>query len=182
MDAAGWVSVRDVLRVARITREELEAIVRENDKQRLQLEEDRVRACQGHSTEHTPVTADALEASWAEHTSDAPLWHGTAASVLPAIAREGLLPIARTHVHLAAALDSVVGKRSAVDVMLKVDPAIVRAHGLRIYAAPNGVILARAVPRAAIVDLAPMTRRARAREHELRAIFGWAASRSGSTA
>lgn len=173
MDAAGWVEVSDVLRAMEITREQLDEVVRHNDKRRLQLEGDRIRACQGHSTENMPVTPEALEASWSEHLGDAPLWHGTSDGALPEIAKSGLLPIRRTHVHLAAELDSVVGKRAAVDVMLKVGPSLVRARGHRIYEAQNGVLLVRRVPREALVDLTPMTRRSRRKEHELRALFGW---------
>lgn len=171
MDAAGWVAVTDVLRALGMTRTQLDEIVRTNDKRRLELEGERVRACQGHSTEGTPVTVEALEATWTVHEGDGPLWHGTSASALPAIAREGLLPLRRTHVHLASALDSVVGKRAAVDVMLEIDPARVRAEGQRIFVAPNGVVLVRRVPRVAIVGLRAMTRRSRAREQALRTLL-----------
>lgn len=171
MDAAGWVAVAEVLRAGRMSRAELEAIVRENDKRRLQLEGERIRACQGHSTAGTPVTAEALEASWAVHEGGAPLWHGTSVAALTGIAREGILPVARTHVHLAAELASKVGKRANVDVMLRVEPARVNEAGLRVFVAPNGVLLVRRIPREAIVDLEPMTRRARNEEHRLRAIF-----------
>ena len=44
MDAAGWVPVAQVLAAPRISRAELEAAVRTNDKGRLQLAGDRVRA------------------------------------------------------------------------------------------------------------------------------------------
>lgn len=173
MDAAGWVNVAEVLRATSMTRAELEEIVRLNDKGRLELRDERVRACQGHSTENMPVTRDALEATWTERLDDDPIWHGTATDALPSIAERGLLPIRRTHVHLAAALESRVGKRAAVDVMLKVDSRLVRASGQRIFDAPNGVVLVRHVVREAIVDLTPMTRRSRGRERELRAIFGF---------
>ncbi len=173
MDPAGWVAIDEVLRVVRLTRDDLAEVVRTNDKRRLQISDGRVRACQGHSTENMPVTLDALEASWVEHVGHEPLWHGTAMRALPGIAERGLLPVRRTHVHLAAALDSRVGKRAAVDVMLKVDPDLVRAVGQRIFDAPNGVVLVRHVPPEAVVDLTPMTRRSRAREPELRRAFGW---------
>ena len=66
-------------------------------------------------------------------------------------------------------LESRVGKRANVDVALEVDPRRVRADGVGIFRAPNGVILARRIPRRAIVDVVPMTRRAEARITELRA-------------
>lgn len=171
MDAAGWVAVADVLRALGLSRADLELAVRENDKRRLELAGDRVRACQGHSTAGTPVTAEALEASWTERLSAAPVWHGTASAALAGIAERGILPIARTHVHLAEALTSKVGKRANVDVMLKIDALRLREAGISVFAAPNGVLLARQVPRAAIVDLTPMTRRARGEEATLRALL-----------
>ena len=174
MDAAGWVSVPEVLRALSITRAQLEHAVATNRKRRLQLDGERVRACQGHSADGTPVTLEALEASWVTLTGDALVWHGTSRGALESIAAAGLVPAQRTHVHLAEALESVIGKRAAVDVMLGVDPSRVRAAGVGLFTAPNGVILARRVPREAIVRLEPMTRRARAAAEALRAIFGFA--------
>ncbi|HZX01939.1 RNA 2'-phosphotransferase [Kribbella sp.] len=66
MSADGWAAIADVLRVLGLTRERLDVAVRENDKQRLQVDGDRIRACQGHSLHGMPVTREALENSW-EH-------------------------------------------------------------------------------------------------------------------
>jgi putative RNA 2'-phosphotransferase len=172
MDAAGWVAVDDVLRALAIDRDELERTVRENTKSRLELDGARIRASQGHSIEGMPVTREALEASWEPWTSDASIWHGTATDPLPLIARDGLLPVSRTHVHLAEATDSKVGKRGGVAVLLEVSPPRMRARGLEIFRSPNGVLLARAVPPGCIVGLEAVTRAARAAERELRALFG----------
>jgi putative RNA 2'-phosphotransferase len=172
MDAAGWVDVEEVLRASRLTRADLEAVVATNTKSRLELRGDRVRACQGHSLAGVPVTLEALEASWAPHVGDAVVWHGTSMSALEGIAREGILPIQRTHVHLAEALDSRAGKRAGVDVMLAVSPQRLRAAGLGLFRSPNGVLLARHVPTACVVGLRPMTERARRRRAELAAVLG----------
>jgi putative RNA 2'-phosphotransferase len=64
-------------------------------------------------------------------------------------------------VHLAEAIDSTVGKRAAVDVMLEVSPTRLREHQIGLYRSPNGVILARHVPAGAIVRGVPVTQRAR---------------------
>lgn len=174
MDAAGWAPVADVLARLRMSRAQLEHAVQTNRKRRLQLDGDRVRACQGHSAAGVPVTREALEATWRAHEGDAPIWHGTSRAALESIAASGLAPGRRTHVHLAAELESVVGKRAAVDVMLAVDPGRVRAAGVTVFVAPNGVILARRVPRDAIVGLEPMTKRSRRDVDALRAIFSFA--------
>ena len=153
MDAAGWAPIPEVLRHTRMTRATLEVIVAENNKQRLQVDGDRIRAVQGHSTEGTPVTAEALEASWERLDLTEPVFHGTHRSAAEAIRSEGILPMARTHVHLARTADAKVGKRHNVSVLVVVDPVRLAACGFPLFASPNGVLLARQVPAASIVGL-----------------------------
>src|SRR5512143_946378 len=120
MDAAGWADVAEVRRILGLSRAALAEAVRENDKARLELRGSRIRACQGHSRAGMPVTLEALEASWERYDGDGAIWHGTRVAAIPGIAREGILPGERTHVHMTDALDSAVGKRAAVDVMIEV--------------------------------------------------------------
>ena len=82
-----------------------------------------------------------------------------------------LRPAARTHVHLADALDSAVGKRANVDVMLEVSPARLRAQSLRVFRSQNGVVLVRRVPIDSIVGLLTIAPRAKREEAALRALF-----------
>lgn len=171
MDGAGWVAVSDVLDELHISLATLEESVRSNSKRRLEHDGDRVRACQGHSTAGTPVTAEALEASWRPYAGDASIWHGTSLDVVAKIAAEGIWPQARTHVHLAPALESTVGKRAAVHVMLEVSAARLREAGIGVFEASNGVVLVRSVPPACIVGVRAITRRARAQAPELAALF-----------
>jgi putative RNA 2'-phosphotransferase len=172
MDAAGWAEVDDVRRVLSMGRAALEAAVYDNTKNRLELRGTRIRACQGHSLAGMPVTREALEASWQIHEGDASVFHGTRLSALPGIAGAGILPGERTHVHLADATDSTVGKRASVDVMIEVSPARLRAQGVALHRSPNGVVLVRHVPAACVVGLVAVIERARRREGELRALFG----------
>lgn len=174
MDAAGWARVDDVLRLLRIDRERLEHAVQENNKSRLQLDGARIRACQGHSRAGVPVTLEALEASWEVHPDTGSLWHGTDPDVVPLIAREGIRPIERTHVHLADATDSRVGKRAGVGVLLEVSIVRLREAGLEVFRSPNGVVLVRHVPPTCITGITALTARARAREGELRGYFSGA--------
>ncbi len=169
MDAAGWVMVADVLETLNIRESDLDEIIRTNRKQRIQREGERVRACQGHSN-GVPVTQDALEASWSLYEGSL-AWHGTNVDVVENIAKQGVLAQSRTHVHLAAALDSVVGKRSNVHVMLGVSVEALRGQGIEVFEAPNGVVLVRYVPANCIVQVRAQTKRARAREAEFRALF-----------
>jgi putative RNA 2'-phosphotransferase len=179
MDAAGWAEIDDVRRILHMGRQALEAAVEHNNKNRLEVRGTRIRACQGHSLRGMPVTCEALEATWDEVLEDAPVFHGTRVAALEGIAREGILPGERTHVHLAEAVDSTVGKRSAVDVMIEVSPPRLRAQGIGLHRSPNGVLLARRVPVSAIVGLLPMIDRARRREQELRALFDRAGAAMG---
>jgi putative RNA 2'-phosphotransferase len=178
MDAAGWAEVEDVRRVLHIGRDALETAVRDNTKARLERRGTRIRACQGHSLRGMPVTCEALEATWSVLEGDAHVFHGTRIAALEGIVREGILPGDRTHVHLAETTDSTVGKRAAVDVMLAVAPRKLREHGIGLHQSPNGVILARHVPPACIVELVPVVDRARRQELRLRSLFGWAAAES----
>lgn len=172
MDAAGWVPVAQVLRRLRITREVLDRVVEENNKGRLEIEGERVRACQGHSRSGLPITQEALEASWREYSGPGPLWHGTSVAAARSIAREGISAVERTHVHLAEALDSKVGKRAGVDVMIEVSVEGLRAAGRGVFVSPNGVVLVREVPPSCLVGLVGCTRRGQAEEAGLRGLFG----------
>lgn len=157
MDAAGWIDVDAALDALDLTRAELDEAVATDAKARLQLVGHRVRAVQGHSCDGTPVTAHALEASWRPVDPSASLWHGTSVAAVAGIARTGIEPGRRTHVHLAAAADSHVGKRVAVALLLEVSPT-----GLAVFEAPNGVLLTRHVPTASIVGVRGTTRAGRA--------------------
>jgi putative RNA 2'-phosphotransferase len=148
MDAAGWVEVTAVLDALGLTRAELDEVVATNDKGRLQLEGHRVRAGQGHSREGMPVTLDALEASWRPLEPTGPLWHGTSVAAVAGIARTGIEPGRRTHVHLAPTPDSHIGKRASVALLLEISPT-----GLTLFQAPNGVLLTRHVPTRSILSV-----------------------------
>ncbi|KYF84844.1 RNA 2'-phosphotransferase [Sorangium cellulosum] len=171
MDDAGWVAVDDVLRALGLPRSRLDEVVENNTKNRLELRGDRVRASQGHSREGMPVTLAGLEASWEEVHGDAPIWHGTSVDAVRGIAREGIRPAARTHVHCTDALDSAVGKRANVDVMLEISPARLRARGIGVFRSQNGVILAREVPVGCLVGLVPIVARAKREAEALRGLL-----------
>lgn len=173
MDSAGFADVDAVLAQTGLTRAELDVVVAENNKSRFEIRGQRMRAVQGHSLEGTPVTLDGLEQSWDVVVDDAPLFHGTAAQSARFILmdEQGIHSASRSHVHLAPASDAVVGKRAGVDVLLVIDPVKLRAAGYPIFRAPNGVLLARGVPRVAVVDVVVQNKPGRATEAELRALL-----------
>lgn len=164
MDAAGWAPIEQVLARTSLSRAELDAVVSDNNKQRYELRGDQIRAAQGHSIEGTPVTHEALEASWRRYEGQGPIWHGTHMSAVASIAQQGIVAGARTHVHLAAAPDSTVGKRAQVDVLLEVSPSKLREAGWEVFKSPNGVLLARVVPSFCIVGLRALSAAARSQQ------------------
>lgn len=173
MDPAGWAPIADVLELLRIDRAVLDRLVAENDKRRLQIADGRVRACQGHSKENMPVTQEGLEASWDAYQGGQRVWHGTGLEALEAIGRNGLQPVSRTHVHLAEAVESTVGKRSKVQVMLAVSVALMTRAALPLWRAPNGVILTRWVPPDCIEGALAMSRKAKAKARHGLGPFLW---------
>ncbi|VTS05583.1 RNA 2'-phosphotransferase [Tuwongella immobilis] len=147
LDANGWADVDELLTRAnqhgkRISRELLEAIVRDNDKQRFAFNDDRtrIRANQGHSVsvdlELTPKTPPEL------------LYHGTATRFVASIRAQGLLPRSRQQVHLSAdeATAIAVGKRHGKPAVLIVAAAEMHAAGHAFFQADNGVWLTDTVP------------------------------------
>ncbi|MEV6634307.1 RNA 2'-phosphotransferase [Actinoplanes sp. NPDC051470] len=143
LDRNGWVPVDTLTAALGITRSELEAVVDGNDKSRFVIEDDRIRASQGHSR-RVNVDLDLIPA-------DPPpvLYHGTPSANLEPIMREGLRPRSRTHVHLSPDTSTAtrVGSRRSPDVaILRVDTAAMTEAGRIFYRSANGVWLTDAVP------------------------------------
>jgi putative RNA 2'-phosphotransferase len=147
LDGSGWADVEELLQRAAehgrpLTRELLEQIVAENDKQRFILSDDgqRIRGNQGHSVKIdlalTPVEPPAT------------LYHGTATRFIDSIRATGLHSGSRQHVHLSA--DEVtatkVGQRHGKPVILLIHAAAMHAAGHAFYLSANGVWLTDRVP------------------------------------
>jgi putative RNA 2'-phosphotransferase len=147
LEPGGWVAIDGVLAGAatagfRVTREELEEVVRTCDKQRFAIDETgtKIRANQGHSVE-VDLRLEPTE-------PPAELFHGTADRNVAAILRDGLRKMARHHVHLSPDPDTAtrVGQRHGRPVILVVDTAAMRAAGHLFYRSANGVWLVDEVP------------------------------------
>jgi putative RNA 2'-phosphotransferase len=147
LDAEGWVGVEELLAGAArhgwsFTREELEDVVRTNDKQRFSFSPDaqRIRANQGHSL---PV-----ELGLSAETPPEVLYHGTVERFLSSIMEKGLDKGSRQHVHLSidVATATRVGGRRGEPVILKIAAASMHAVGFRFFCSANGVWLTERVP------------------------------------
>jgi putative RNA 2'-phosphotransferase len=151
MDAAGWSAIADVLPLVQMRESELDEAIAFNTKGRLQRRGAYVRACQGHSLAGSPVTLEALEASWLVDDEPGDLWHGTTREAATSIYTTGIHSGQRTHVHLARSHDAKVGKRSNVEVLLRVSRERLCDAGLTVWQAPNDVLLVRFVPAQCLV-------------------------------
>lgn len=147
LDANGWVAVDELLaRLAAhgqpLTREQLDSLVGDNDKQRFAFDESgtRIRASQGHSVE-VDLALPAVEPPEV-------LYHGTATRFLDSIRAGGLKPGTRQSVHLSHGPETArkVGARHGTPVVLAVRAAAMHRAGHAFAISVNGVWLVAAVP------------------------------------
>ena len=116
-------------------------------KKRFEMRDGRIRALYGHSINRKIAK---------EATLPPPrLYHGTAPKTAAIIRREGLRPVHRQYVHLSADAETAyqVGRRKAPNpVILGVDAAAARAHGVKLYHGNDTIWLADHVPPAFIYE------------------------------
>lgn len=150
LEPGGWVTIENLLSASAthsnlpvpLTRDRLQTIVTNNDKQRFSInpDGDRIRANQGHSV---PVDL--------QLTPQIPpdiLYHGTAEPALAAIQSSGLRKMARHQVHLSADSDTAkaVGSRHGRPIVLEVAAATMHQDGFSFFCSDNGVWLVDHVP------------------------------------
>ncbi len=148
LDSDGWTDIDELITKANrhghnVDRQTLLDVVETNDKKRFTLSDDgyRIRAAQGHSTEHVQV-------QHIEKEPPAVLYHGTASRFMASIDIQGLIPGSRHHVHLTENPETAmaVGKRYGQPVLLSIDTHAMRKAGMRFFQADNGIWLVDAVP------------------------------------
>lgn len=125
-----------------ITREQLERIVKECEKQRFQISGNSIRAVQGHSTEQVDI-------SFSPNVPPDKLFHGTSSRFIKSIASSGLQAKSRQYVHLSSDIITAesVGKRHGGEVaILVIDSWKMHCDGFEFYLAENNVWLTRKVP------------------------------------
>lgn len=147
LDESGWVGI-DVLLSAMaehgrpLTREALQLVVDNNDKQRFSISEDgtRIRANQGHSVE--------VDLGYEPSPPPEILYHGTPRQFVEPIRRDGLHKMRRHHVHLHEdiATATAVGSRRGKSVLLKIRAQEMHAAGHVFYVTENHVWLTDHVP------------------------------------
>lgn len=147
LDAGGWAQVDELLAAMNragfpIDRPLLDRVVAENDKRRFSFSADgtKIRANQGHSI---PVDLGLTPREPPEL-----LYHGTTASNLDSIRREGLKKGRRHAVHLSPDVETArkVGKRHGSPVVLVIQTRRMHTDGHIFTCSDNGVWLVDAVP------------------------------------
>lgn len=143
----GWVDVEALLAACErnrfpITRAELNEVVTRNDKRRFSFDDagTRLRANQGHSVD--------VDLQLEPSIPPAILYHGTGQQNVAAIRKQGLLRMARHHVHLSldVATARKVGARHGSPMIFAVDTVAMCRDGFTFYCSSNGVWLVDHVP------------------------------------
>lgn len=143
----GWIEVETLIQAFNdsgkpLTLELLQEVVAENDKQRFEFSDDRlrIRARQGHSVD--------IDLGYEAATPPAWLFHGTATRNLESIFATGLNKGNRHHVHLSTNKQTMlqVGQRHGKPVVLAVDAAKMLSDGYQFFVTGNQVWLTEEVP------------------------------------
>ncbi len=134
LDEEGYADLNEILHILNglpnfrwATRADVEAVVEAPGRRRFELDGERIRALYGHT---------AFRPEYEAVEPPAVLYHGTAPESLEPLRREGLQPMARQFVHLAATVETArsIGLRHAPEpVILEIDASRAHAAGLDFY-------------------------------------------------
>jgi len=143
VDVNGWANIDEIIEKSKkikLTREVIDKVVAQNDKQRFIIKSNKIRASQGHSIE--------VDLEFKAVTPPDILYHGTATHFLESIMKTGLSKQKRQHVHLSKNIEiaSSVGERHGKVVILKIDSKRMFDEGYEFYLSENRVWLTDAVP------------------------------------
>jgi putative RNA 2'-phosphotransferase len=146
LDAQGWAEIDELVERAgaqgmRLTRDLILRVAATSDKQRFACDgAGRIRANHGHTV--------AIDLGIEPSEPPEILFHGTAASSVPAIKAEGLVPGVRQYVHLSvdAATATSVGRRRGRPVVLQVAAGRMWSAGHKFVRSASAVWLTSVVP------------------------------------
>lgn len=145
LDQNGWVDI-NILRKAFVYRgwkvsvEQIEQIVANDNKQRYSILNGKIRANQGHS-----VNIDLqLPAIVPPDT----LYHGTVKASLDQIFKTGIRPMSRQFAHLSGDVGTAttVGSRRGDPIILKIDAKRCHEDGFEFFCSENKVWLSKHIP------------------------------------
>ena len=143
IDNNGWADIDELIEKTvdfTLTRDTIETIVKESPKQRFIINQNKIKANQGHS----------INIDLGLNTSTPPeyLYHGTATRFLKSILQGGLISKERQYVHLSSDIKVAkkVGQRHGKPVILRVNALLMSKHGYSFFISDNGVWLTTSVP------------------------------------
>lgn len=118
-----------------ISKEELLYVVENNEKKRFKIEDEKIRASQGHSID--------IDLDLKEKIPPTILYHGTSKRFINSIKKDGLKKMSRNHVHLSDNFDTAlsVGKRHGEPEVLLINAEKMHNDGYKFYLSDNNVWL-----------------------------------------
>ena len=145
-DASGYVSVEQLnscsfIRYLRLSRNDLDWIIENNNKQRIGYNEDRthIRCHQGHSGSILQLLdSNQIYRLVIDSSEIIPCMHGTYNENLKGIYNNGLLPMNRHMVHMTKRRNFF---RKSIQVVIHIDVIPAMVDGMKFYVSYNGVIL-----------------------------------------
>lgn len=136
IDSQGWRKLSELKNLG-YTTDEIETIVREDNKGRYEFSNDgrSIRARQGHSIN--------VDVGLKEATPPDTLFHGTAMRFIESIYKEGLKPQSRLYVHLSKDRETAynVGIRHGSPYIFEIDTKQMVEDGKKFFLSNNGVWL-----------------------------------------
>jgi putative RNA 2'-phosphotransferase len=140
LEEGGWVNIDLLCQAMTLTREVLVQVAREDDKQRFELDGNKIRACQGHSVK--------IDLQYDPAKPPDILYHGTAKRNLGSILQKGLLKRNRHHVHMSTNKRTMiaVGARHGDPVLLQINAKQMHADGHEFFVTKNSVWLTNHIP------------------------------------
>jgi putative RNA 2'-phosphotransferase len=143
LDENGWADIDELIEAANrrgksLSRELIDRVVAENDKQRFSISADgtRIRANQGHSLRD-------IDLSLTPQIPPEVLFHGTVERFLDSIRQQGLQKRSRNHVHLSPDQETAtkVGMRRGKPIILRIHACKMHDQGIEFFLSENGVWL-----------------------------------------
>lgn len=137
LDSAGWTFVEFLLEKIKMSKEDLDFIVENNNKKRFEYSRDgkMIRASQSHSVE--------VELEYKKQHPPQFLFHGTAERNDTSIKQNGIKKMGRHHVHLSQDYSTAleVGRRHGKPIVYCVEAHAMHKDGNKFYLSTNGVWL-----------------------------------------
>lgn len=140
-DEGGWVDLQAFLASTGMSREQLDSIIANQNKKRLEIKGNKIRVSYGHSFKN--------KIKYQETKPPNILYHGTSPFVAFVIKKEGIRPMTRQYVHLSSTPETatIVGKRKHSDpIILLVNAKKAFQDGIKFYHPNEDIWLADYIP------------------------------------